>query len=254
MNIRVKITRDGSNKVVTMNIEEYLRGVVASEMPSSWPIEALVAQAIAARTYAAYFVEKRSDYEYDVDDTVNYQAYRQGYYKERCDEAVSATSGIVVKYNGKLAQTVYSSSNPGYTRSAKERWGNDIPYLIHQDDPYDTHGGGGHGVGMSQYGAKGMAEQGFNPEQILAFYYPGTTLCLLDTNTEEPEMSFPCKLTVTTKSSNLNIRDNPDGYVIGKMPKGAKCFGLSQDGNWIEIIYDGYDLIRGWSSAEYLSK
>ena len=251
MNIRVKITRDGTNRIVTMDLEEYLRGVVASEMPSSWPIETLKAQAIAARTYAARYVKTRSKYDYDVDDTVSYQAYRENYYKDSCDEAIKATTGIVVMYGNDFAQTVYSSSNPGYTRSAKERWGNDIPYLIHQNDPYDTHGGGGHGVGMSQWGAKGAAERGLTYKEILQFYYPGTTLNNMYVETEE----FPCYMKVITKNSNLNVRNEPNGSVIiGKMPKNAHCYGLSEKDNWTEILYDnGLEVIRGWSSSEYLS-
>ena len=75
MDIRVKITRDNSNRIVVLNLEEYLRGVVPAEMPASSPQEALRAQAVAARTYAVKKIEEGKNRAYDVDDTAGYQAY-----------------------------------------------------------------------------------------------------------------------------------------------------------------------------------
>ena len=77
MNIRVKITRDSSNTIKTMDLEEYLRCVVPSEMPASWPAEALKAQAVAARTYAMKKIQDRKSKEFDVDDTNAFQAYEE---------------------------------------------------------------------------------------------------------------------------------------------------------------------------------
>ena len=94
MDIRVKITRDKSNVVKTMDIEEYLRGVVPSEMSSTWPMEALKAQAVAARTYAMGHLNPARAY--DVDDTVTYQAFHLGRTRKRSDEAIKATKGEVL--------------------------------------------------------------------------------------------------------------------------------------------------------------
>ena len=180
MNIRVKKTRDGSNAVKTMDIEEYLVGVVSSEMSEEWPEEALKAQAVAARTFALRNIGvKRSGY--DVDDTTAYQAYKERKPGQcpRVEKAVRETAGLVLLYGGKAASCNYSASNGGRTVSAKERWGNDYAYLIARDDPWDKANGYkryGHGVGMSQRGAQWAANHGIGYITVLAFYYPGTVL------------------------------------------------------------------------------
>lgn len=176
MNIRVKITRDGSNIIKTMDLEEYLRCVVPSEMPASWPDEALKAQAVAARTYAMRRILTQKTKEYDVDDTVASQAYRIGNEHAPTDKAIKDTINQHLTYGGKVIDCVYSSSNGGRTRSAEERWGNAIAYLPAQDDPYNPEARNGHSVGMSQYGAKHRAEAGHTYKDILAFYYPGAVL------------------------------------------------------------------------------
>ena len=178
MNIRVKITRDGSGRIETLDMEQYLIGVVASEMSDAWPLEALKAQAVAARTYAAARLSPGRPY--DVDDTTKYQAYRKPKKPlPNVERAVRETAGIVAVYAGRFASTVYSASNGGVTRSAKERWGSNIPYLPHRDDPWNKASGYpryGHSVGMSQRGAQWAANHGVGFREILAFYYPGTKL------------------------------------------------------------------------------
>ena len=173
LTIRVKTTRtDGA--VHEIDLEEYLRGVVPSEMYASWSAEALKAQAVAARTYAARKIKKNAAKEFDVDDTTANQAYNVKKIDARSDAAVAATKGVILTYDGKIAETVFSASNGGRTASAKERWGNEVPYLIAQDDSFDTRKKNGHGVGLSQYGAKARAEAGHDYKAILAFYYPNT--------------------------------------------------------------------------------
>ena len=175
-NIKVKITRDRSNQVIEMDLEEYLRGVVPSEMYSTFELEALKAQAIAARTYAA---RRIGSGEYDVTDTTAHQTYNPNKITTRTDEAVEATRGVVLYYNNKLIDAVYCASNGGRIVSAQEKWGNDVPYLPAKLDEYTSRSGyekSGHGVGMSQRGAQQMAKEGFTYREILAFYYPSATL------------------------------------------------------------------------------
>lgn len=182
MEIRVKITRDRSNRIITMDLEEYLCGVVPSEMPANSHIEALKAQAIAARTYAAHKAMTRSRYAYDVDDTTANQAYHQSKINTRTDQAVKATAGMVLFFNGKIIDTaVYSASNGGRTKSSLEVWKGARPYLVSKADPWDAAAGysnrGSHCVGMSQRGAMyAAAQEGKSFDEILAFYYPGTII------------------------------------------------------------------------------
>lgn len=206
MEIRVKITRNGSNQIRTMPLEEYLRGVVPSEMPASWLVEALKAQAIAARTYAMDKMRRRQSQLFDVDDTTSYQAYRHGTSDARTDAAIQATAGQYLAWADQPIEAVFSASNGGAVVSAKARWGNDVPYLQAATDPYDKQPKNGHGVGMSQWGAKGRADAGHTCEAILAFYYPGATLIVPEVPPEaQPE---PCEqILAQAKALELLIAD-----------------------------------------------
>ncbi len=114
----------------TVELEDYLQGVVSSEMGAGYPLEALKAQAVAARTYALRAREKNAAALYDLDDTPACQVYG-GVLSEdpRTTQAVQETADKVLRYDGKLIDAVYSSTCGGYTESAKEAWGHDVPYL-----------------------------------------------------------------------------------------------------------------------------
>lgn len=196
MIIRVKVSRAENlsyfgcvaGDIVNIEIEEYVAGVVASEIGNSH-IEACKAQAIAARTFAMNYV---GDDKYITDQSSTHQAFRASRWDAsqypNANEAAALTAGMVLTYDGKPLKTCsYSSSNGGRTTSSEERWGGYRPYLIAQDDPWDaaacaerTAAGKsitkGHGVGMSQYGAAWAANHGIGYREILDFYYPGTAI------------------------------------------------------------------------------
>lgn len=118
-------------------IEEYLMGVVPYEMSDDFPLEALKAQAIAARTYTLKNLQPTRSY--DMTDTPNDQVY-YGLNPEKTNaaQAVSQTRGIACFYHGDLAQCYYTASNGGFTESALNAWGReDIPYLRITEDRYD---------------------------------------------------------------------------------------------------------------------
>ncbi len=118
------------NTVNIVSIEDYVRGVVAAEMPSSWMPEALKSQAVAARTYGVRGIVP-SRY-YDMCDTTSCQVYR-GVDGETSatDAAVAATAGKIVTYKGSPAFTQFSSSSGGWTAAGSQ------PYLVSKYDPYD---------------------------------------------------------------------------------------------------------------------
>ena len=252
-----------SGAVLNIELEEYIVGVVAAEMPASFSMEALKAQAVAARTYTlkAISVGKK------LTDTVNTQVYKDNNqlrsdwgssydtYHNKIKKAVDDTKGVAMTYNGIYIDAVFHSTSNGYTQSAKEVWGNDIVYLqvveskwdldassylrtekkdfdvmslllgivVDENSDYsivsrDVSGrvskvkindkiisgvearaifnlrsadfdfvfsesgvsiitrGYGHGVGMSQYGANGMAKEGYSYTQILNHYYKGINI------------------------------------------------------------------------------
>ena len=254
------------NKVLVINVldvEEYLRGVIGEEMIQSWPLEALKAQAVAARTYAINEIRSpMSSAEYDICASTACQLYKgvEAEY-ENTDRAVMQTQGLVLTFNGHIAETPYHADSGGRVASSYEVWSQQIPYLdskvdisysspfanwqydfdatkvaehlskqgyalgtiqsmsIHQVSgssrvthlniqgstgavelrgrvlqdwirsfglkstyfemvgPMTVRGQGfGHGVGMSQYGAKAQASNNKDFKAILAFYYPQTTM------------------------------------------------------------------------------
>lgn len=245
-------------------IESYLRGVVPSEMQALWPMEALKAQAVAARTYTLVNIDPQSTY--DICATDACQEYH-GVNAEHpnSDAAIRATQGLILSYGGTLVRSYYHADSGGQSATASEVWGMaDFPYLISQPDyiqdsphsswtvnlnpsqagallrryGYDvgivqdtqvlavsmsgrvaqmefsgsngsvvlqnpvlrevlrdlglkstllrSNGlqimgqGWGHGVGMSQYGARTLANYAYDYLQILAFYYPQSTVQALD--------------------------------------------------------------------------
>jgi stage II sporulation protein D len=122
-----------------INIEEYLYGVVPKEIGYSSPLEALKAQAVAARTYAYRSMGSYAKWDFDVVNTVLSQVY-DGYDAERpsTNRAVDETKGKKVLYNGKPASLFYFSSSGGMTEDNVYVWGSDIPYLKSVPDPYES--------------------------------------------------------------------------------------------------------------------
>jgi len=156
-------------------IEQYLQGVVPSEMPSGWEHEAHKAQAIAARSYALANLGKRAKFGYDLKDTPEDQAYG-GASAETVgtNDAVSETEGLVLIYNGKIIPAFYSASAGGQTRSSGQVWTKDLAWLRSVPSYDDGIKKNGHGVGMSQYGANNLAKKGYNAYQILKYFYANT--------------------------------------------------------------------------------
>ena len=267
------LCEDGTS--VSMELEEYLIGVLLGEMPMDFDMEALKSQAVVARTYTlrrnstapkhqggAVCMESACCQSYCAAE--NYKAYggTEASVKKAID-AVAATKGQVLTYNGMLIEATYFSCSGGRTEDALSVWGTDIPYLqavdspgeenaVHYTDsisfsatefanrlglslsgnPTDWFGsvtytdgrgvdhmviggvafkgtelrqklgirstaftvtplenavhittkGFGHRVGMSQYGAEAMAVKGNTYRQILAHYYPGTTVTMYNRN------------------------------------------------------------------------
>jgi len=113
-------------------LEDYLKGVVPLEVFSSWNIEALKAQALAARTYAVSRMKE------DMDDTTYYQVYGGYAWNVRTTQAVEATKGQVITYKNKLIDAFYSASNGGMTENNKHVWGGKSrSFYPIKEDPFD---------------------------------------------------------------------------------------------------------------------
>lgn len=257
----ITIKDSKTNVISTVDLEEYIIGVVAAEMPASFNIEALKAQAIASRTYATFKMANTTA-AYDVVTDVTDQSYitneemqakwKEDYdiYYEKIKNAVNSTKGMVMLYNDEVIEAYYFSMSNGYTEDVSLVFSEDREYLQSVKSIYDneelnnfqvtkqfnkndfcqkleikckeikisninrsntnrvntlkvndkifkgtrfrsllglrstdfdieikngiveiTTRGYGHGVGMSQYGANGMAKVGYSYEEILNYYY-----------------------------------------------------------------------------------
>lgn len=116
--------------VNTIDLEEYLYGVVSSEMPSTYELEALKAQAVAARTYAMTKLAAHTASGYQLCDTTACQVYK-GYTWEKTSttKAIDETEGVIVCYNGQPIEAVFSASTGGYTENSENVWNAPFGYL-----------------------------------------------------------------------------------------------------------------------------
>ena len=264
-NLNVRVKRDTG--IVTVPLEDYVVGVLAGEMPIEFEMEALKAQAVAARSYVLKKMSYNKEKEYDVVDTIMNQVYLDNDYLKKTwgkdyvkkinklKTAVIETNYQYVDYNGNIADTMFFSTSVGETENSEEVFSNKVPYLKSVSSTWDeispvyklnyqfklneflnkldlpysnfvklevidststgrvkkikinektfdgsvvvtklklksnhfaikqdgdtinrTTKGYGHGVGMSQYGAQGMALNGYSYEEILMHYYQGTSI------------------------------------------------------------------------------
>ena len=135
------IFRPHDGKITVINeimLDDYVCGVVAGEMPSSWPEEALKAQSVAARCYALKSLNKHADFGFDLCSTTNCQVYGGiASETERTNKAVMDTAGIVASYDNKVVDTLFYSSNGGYVEAAENVWGGSYPYFKTFKDEYE---------------------------------------------------------------------------------------------------------------------
>ena len=145
--VRVQLDADG--KIERVPLEQYVRGVVAAEMPESFELEALKAQAIAARTYIvrrlAHNDASASTSGADIGATVADQAYvslaelakRPPSAVEKLDRAVRETDGLIVTYDNQPIEALYFSTSNGFTENAEDYWSKKLPYLRSVVSPWD---------------------------------------------------------------------------------------------------------------------
>ncbi len=160
-------------QIDTFDFETYVKRVVPAEVFRSWDDDVLKTQAVAARTYAWFWILQHVMSSFDVTDTTAYQYMCDAQYAST-DNAVEATRGQYLDYQGFMVFAAYGAENgdPTLTNS----WGN--PYLLGVDDPVGfMKTRAGNGIGYSQWGAQRWATQyAWNYQQILLHYYSNVTL------------------------------------------------------------------------------
>jgi len=130
---------EGLTVINIIDIESYIKGVVPYEMNKSWPIEALKAQALSARTYTLVNIGSHKSSGFDVCNTVDCQVYRGCESRnETTDLAVDSTRGMIITYNGEPIQAVYHASNGGATENCENVWHDALPYLRAVADDFES--------------------------------------------------------------------------------------------------------------------
>ena len=266
--LKIKVLREKTGNIEEMYFEDYIVGVLAGEMPANFELEALKAQALAARSYSLNKIADDSNEDYDVIDTVANQVYlddsdlkekwKNNYstYLNKIKKAVLETKGEYISYNDEVIEAFFFSTSTGKTENSGEVFQTQLPYLKSVDSTWDEKvspvykqeitmslsdfytklnlnysdtlnienvkttstgrvkelkingnlmnandvykalnlkstffnisqvgnnvvintKGYGHGVGMSQYGAQGMAKEGYTYDQIVKYYYQGVEI------------------------------------------------------------------------------
>ena len=133
-----RVTGGNINVINVVNIDDYVKGVLPYEMSPSWPLEALKAQAVCARTYALLQTKHYKSYKFDVCNTTDCQVY-YGANKASSltDQAADETAGMVATYDGAYAELYYYSSNGGASENSENVWTKALPYLVGKIDPYE---------------------------------------------------------------------------------------------------------------------
>ena len=156
---RLFVTADAGRPTLVnhLPLETYVASVVGSEMPSSWSMEALRAQAVAARSYALAHMARPANRHWHLGDNTRWQAY-QGLKTStaRTRQAVSSTAGLILSYQGAIVESLYAAT---------------------REITLEAHGQ--LGASMSQHGAQELAEQGRRYNEILGHYYQGASLARL---------------------------------------------------------------------------
>ena len=279
--MEIEVFDSKTNKTMLIELDEYVKGVVAAEMPGQFNIEALKAQAVAARTFAIYRIQQYSNGhphhpQAPLCTGIHCQAYlttdelRQTHnnnwmyeYWPKIERAVESTKGEIITYDGKIIEALYHSTSGGMTENSEDYFVSALPYMRSVSSPYESDSpklhavkrvkvgdfinkikekypsvnltqnnlpnkvrlmeksesgrvmklmvdnvvvsgreirslfglnstnfeitlkgdtieiktiGNGHGVGMSQWGANGMAENGSTYREILRHYYTGVEI------------------------------------------------------------------------------
>jgi stage II sporulation protein D len=254
----VRIVPDGKQLVAInhVDLEQYLYSVLGAEMSTTFPAEALKAQAVAARTYALYRRQSSGKKLFDVDATQSSQVYR-GLSSEAntTQAAVNATLGQIMTYQGKPILAAFHSASGGHTENVEDIWTDRVPYLRGVPD-YDS---GSPGYEWSKVVSLSDLSKGLKVNNIKAIAIDRTTqfgsvLSLkISGDTEQSLTGNSLRTALKLRSLRFTISPTPTGFVfkgrgyghgLGMSQWGAH--NLAQRGmkyaNILNHYYHGVDL------------
>lgn len=206
-----------------VQLDDYLRGVLPKEMSPEFPMESLKAQALCSRSFAINNFNKYIKKGYNLDDTTNSQVYYGKDVEEKStDKAVETTLGEVIKYDGKIAETIFCASSGGYTVSSSDAWGgNAVPYLIAKEDPYSTH--------SWEYTLKDSDLKKLNLSDVF-----GVNLDSMNTSNRVNNISF------STSKGDITMKAKDFRQKIGNTRIKSTLFDIACDNNKIVVKGKGY--------------
>lgn len=206
-----------------VQLDDYLRGVLPKEMSPEFPMESLKAQALCSRSFAINNFNKYIKKGYNLDDTTNSQVYYGKDVEEKStDKAVETTLGEVIKYDGKIAETIFCASSGGYTVSSSDAWGgNTVPYLISKEDPYSTH--------PWEYTLKDSDLKKLNLSDVF-----GVNLDSMNTSNRVNNISF------STSKGDITMKAKDFRQKIGNTRIKSTLFEIECDNNKILVKGKGY--------------
>ncbi len=161
------------NVINIIGIEEYLYGVLKKEISPRWPAEALKAQAIAARTFAIFNMNKYIDKGYNICASTNSQAYGGVNHEDPLtNKAVDETRGVIITYKGKPINAVYHSDSGGYTEDSENVWGSFLPYLRSVESKFEEKASPPHHTWSYSISEKDLTEklqkQGYEVNSVVS--------------------------------------------------------------------------------------
>jgi len=173
---RIRVLKHETGAIEEMDLDEYLQGVVLAEMGASYPLEALKAQAIAARSFALA-ARKHGLVAHVCTDHRHCQAWKPDLAPLPA-QAVKETQGQVICFGDRIVTPFYFGHCDGRTRDFEEVWvaPSAVPYCRGVPCICGHTQLWGHGVGMCQEGARAMAERGATAEEVLRHYYTGIAI------------------------------------------------------------------------------
>lgn len=243
---------DNVTLINTVDMQDYLKGVVPSEMPVSWPLEALKAQAVCARTYAYNNIGRHASSGFDVCNSTHCQVYGgTKNEKESSNRAIDETKSVVLTYAGLLAEAYFHSSSGGYTESAQNVWGStSYPYLTAVPSPYEdleqaTYGTWSAVVTLDEL-TQYFRQKGYDIDKLVSFYvenrtHPGGNVCKV-TGVDVSGKTFSIEqcdkiriaLSKYVKSPNFEILNNSSLHVNNNTQKlvlgAGDIYAIGKDG------------------------
>ncbi|ORU00785.1 Stage II sporulation protein D (SpoIID) [Anaerovibrio sp. JC8] len=285
------VTAEGGKLLIVnrLSLEDYVKGVLPSEMTPSWNQEALKAQAVAARTFALYTKNQKAHFGsgYDLCDSTHCQSY-DGLVNEADSTslATDATMGLVMTYQGKPIYAPYHSSSGGSTENSEDVWGNYLPYLrsVKDDDsqsPYHNWSvrftaaqvqkllsAAGKNIGQLKSISMTAAQGSSSINGVLAsgranavkFVGTGQTIII---NAQDVRKIFGLKSTYfnirTERAATIppvkkDVKNNGSANVIDAAPAAMHGTNLRVEGDNVAIVFDGHGFGHGLGMAQYGAK